>query len=96
MIASTDMTPVDLPREGLITEITIRGSITATLTAAAYDDFWRRVLQNIKIQGDGGYSFLGMSGDQMGRILSLWNEIVGHGPSIQAPSSFPALFLQML
>lgn len=82
--ASTDMTPVDLPREGLITEITIRANITATLTAAAYDDFWRRVLQNIKIQGDGGHAYLGMGGDQMSRILSLWNEIVGLGPTLHS------------
>lgn len=82
--ASTDMTPIDLPREGLITEITIRANITATLTAAAYDDFWRRVIQNIKIQGDGGHSYLGMSGDQMSRILSLWNEIEGLGPTLHS------------
>lgn len=83
-VASTDMTPIDLPREGLITEITIRATITATLTATAVDDFWRRFLQNIKIQGDGGHAYLGMSGDQMSRMLSLWNEVVGHGPTLHS------------
>ena len=82
--ASSDMTPIDLPRDGLITEITIRANITATLTATAVDDFWRRVFQNLKVQGDGGYTYLGMSGDQMSRLLSLWNEIIGLGPTLHS------------
>ena len=82
--ASADLKPVDLPREGLVTEVTIRANITATLTAAAYDDFWRRIIQNIKIQGDGGKAFLGMSGDQMSRLLSLWNEVVMGMPTIHS------------
>lgn len=90
-VASTDMTPIDLPREGLITEITIRANITATLTATAFDDFWRRYLQNIKIQGDGGHAYLGMSGDQMSRILSLWNEVVGLGPTLHSGGAGIAL-----
>ncbi|MDP2651559.1 MAG: hypothetical protein Q8O94_00270, partial [bacterium] len=89
--ASTDMTPVDLPREGLITEVTIRANITCTLTAAAYDDFWRRILQNIKIQGDGGRAFLGMSGVQMSTILCLWNEIVYGMPTLQSNGAGIAL-----
>jgi len=82
--ASTDMTPVDLPREGLVTEITIRCNITATLTATALDDFFRRVLQNIKIEGDGGKAFLGMSGVQMSRHLNLWNEVVMGMPGVHS------------
>ncbi len=82
--ASVDLTPVDLPREGLITEVTLRANITATLTAAAYDDFFRRIIQNIKIQGDGGRAYLGMSGNQMSRILSLWNEVVMGMPTIHS------------
>lgn len=89
--ASADLTPVDLPREGLITEITIRANITATLTAAAYDDWFRRVIQNIKIQGDGGKAFLGMSGTQMSTILSLWNEVVMGAPTLHSNGAGIAL-----
>ena len=59
--ASSDLTPIDLPRDGLITEITIRANLTATLTAAAYDDWFRRVIQNINgwniIHGSLGNNF---------------------------------------
>ncbi len=90
-VASTDMTPIDLPKDGLITEVTIRANITATLTATAVDDFWRRFLQNIKIQGDGGHAYLGMSGNQMSRMLSLWNEITGLGPTLHSNGAGVAL-----
>ena len=82
--ASADLTPVDLPRDGIITEVTIRANITATLTATAVAAFARRVLQNIKIEGDGGRAYLGMSGDQMARLLSLWGEVLGLGPTIHS------------
>ncbi len=73
--ASSDLTPVALPREGLITEIGIRASITtAALTATAVADGMRRVIQNLKIEGDGGRAFLGLSGEQMGRVLNFMNE----------------------
>ena len=63
--ASSDLTPVDLPREGLITEVGIRAEITtAALTATAVADGMRRVIQNLKIQGDGGHTYLGLSGEQ--------------------------------
>ena len=71
---TADLTPVDLPREGIITEITIRANLTATLTATALDDWFRRFLTNIKIEGDGGRAYLGMSGFQMSTVLSLWSE----------------------
>jgi hypothetical protein len=90
-VASTDMTPIDIPREGLITEITIRANQTATLTAAAYDDYFRRVLQNIKIEGDGGRAFLGMSGTQMSTILSLWGEALHKMPTIHSNGAGIAL-----
>jgi hypothetical protein len=80
--ASSDLTPVDLPRDGLITEITLRFLCTATLTATAVEDYFRRILQNIKFEGDGGRAYLGMSGTQMSTILSLWNEVVAHAPTI--------------
>ncbi len=88
---SSDLTPVDFPREGFITEITIRANLTATLTAAAYDDWFRRVIQNIKIQGDGGRTYLGMGGEQMSTILSLWNEIVGGYPTLHSNGAGIAL-----
>lgn len=72
---SADLTPVDLPREGLITEVGIRAAITTgALTATAVADGMRRVIQSLKIQGDGGRTFLGLSGEQMGRLLNYLNE----------------------
>ena len=79
---TTDLTPIDIPRDGLITEVSIRADLTATLTAAAYDDWFRRCFQNIKIEGDGGRAYLGMSGAQMSTILSLWNEVISGAPTI--------------
>jgi hypothetical protein len=102
--ASSDLTPIDLPRDGLITEITIRANLTATLTAAAYDDWFRRVIQNIKIEGDGGRAYLGMSGTQMSTMLSLWNEVLtgaptivsnGAGIALAAPDVGSATFVSM-
>lgn len=89
--ASSDLTPVDLPKEGIITEVVIRANITATLTAAAYDDWFRRVIQNIRIQGDGGKSYLGMGGEQMSTILSLWNNIRDGYPTIHSNGAGIAL-----
>ena len=82
--ASTDMTPVDIPHEGLITEITMRANLTATLTATALDDWFRRGIQNIKIEGDGGRAFLGMSGPQMSTLLSLWQEAKYKMPTVHS------------
>lgn len=89
--ASADLTPVDLPRDGLITEVTIRANITATLTATAYDDWFRRVIQNIRIEGDGGRAYLGMSGDQMSRLLSLWGETLTGAPTLNSNGAGIAL-----
>lgn len=73
--ASTDLAPVALPREGLITEIGIRANITtAALTATAVADGMHRVIQNLKIEGDGGRAYLGLSGEQMTRLLAFMNE----------------------
>ncbi len=86
-VASSDLSGVDLPRDGVITEVTIRAAMTATLTATALDDFWRRVIQGVRIQGDGGNSYLGMSGApsaQLGVLLGLWQEIVMGVPSIHS------------
>jgi hypothetical protein len=89
--ASSDLTPIDRPREGLITEIKIRANITATLTATALDDFFRRVIQNIRILGDGGRAFLGMGGTQMSVMLSLLNEMVYGGQTIHSNGAGIAL-----
>lgn len=97
IIASTtwsttaDMTPIDLPREGLITEVTIRFNNTATLTATALDDWFRRGLTNIKILGDGGRAFLGMSGFQMSTMLSLWQEAYLGCPTLHSNGAGIAL-----
>lgn len=73
--ASADLTPIDLPREGLITEIGFSAHITtAALTATAVADGMRRVIQNLKVQGDGGRSYLGLSGQQAARLLNFMNE----------------------
>jgi len=73
--ASSDLKPIDLPREGLITEIGFRAAITtAALTATAVADGMRRVIQNLKVQGDGGHTYLGLSGEQAARLLNFLNE----------------------
>ena len=90
-VASSALTPVDLPREGIITEVTIRFNGTATLTAAAYDDWFRRVIQSIRLQGDGGRTYLGMGGEQMSTILSLWNNIRDGYPTIHSNGAGIAL-----
>jgi len=74
--ASSDLTPVALPREGLITEVGVRAAITtAALTATAVADGMRRVIQNLKIEGDGGRTYLGLSGEQVPRLLNFLNEL---------------------
>ena len=73
--ASADLTPIDLPREGLITEIGFSADITtAALTATAVADGMKRVIQNLKVQGDGGRTYLGLSGQQTARLLNFLNE----------------------
>jgi hypothetical protein len=71
--ASADLTPIDLPKEGLITEVIVRAVITATLTATAVSDCTKRVIQNLKIQGDGGRTYLGLSAEQSARLLNFMN-----------------------
>ena len=89
--ASADLAGIPLPRDGVITEVTIRANITATLTAAAYDDWFRRVIQNIRIEGDGGRAYLGMGGDQMSRMLSLWAETLTGAPTLHSNGAGIAL-----
>lgn len=83
--ASSDLSAIDLPREGLITEIHIRAKLTATLTATAEDDCTKRAFQNLKVLGNGGRTYLGMSGEQMSRILNFMN-MCDYGSEFLAPS----------
>lgn len=79
--ASSDLTAINLPRDGFITEIAIRAAITmngGTLGANVQPDGLRRVIQNLKIEGD-GRTFLGLSGEQYGRLLAYWNIFQGMG-----------------
>jgi hypothetical protein len=82
--ASSDLTPVDIPREGLITELIVRAVITATLTATALSDATRRVIQNLKLVGDGGRTYLGLSGEQAARLLSFMN-LCDYGHEFASP-----------
>jgi hypothetical protein len=72
--ASTDK-QIDLPNEGLITRIDLEAQITADAAAVAAHstDAFSRIIQNIKIEGGGGKAYVGMSGDQMGRLLHFMN-----------------------
>ena len=72
--ASSDLAGVNLPREGLITEIKVRFAVTASgaMSAVQPGGLWRAI-QNLKIEGDGGFGFLGLSGEETGRILAFWN-----------------------
>ncbi len=71
-VASTDLADIALLREGLITEIKIRANVTpsAALTAVQPDGL-TRIIQNLKIEGDGGHSFYNFGGEQFGRLMSL-------------------------
>lgn len=71
--ASTDLTPVDLPKEGLITEVKVRFKPTLTGAGVSGEDLFFGGVQNLKIQGDGGRTYLGLSGEEMGRLLALLN-----------------------
>ena len=78
--ASSDLAALDLPKEGWVTEIRVR--IAATMSAgltAVQPDGLRRVIQNFKIEGDGGYAFLGLAGEQLGRLWGLCNIYDGMG-----------------
>lgn len=85
--ASSDV-QVDLPTEGLITEIDIECSITgsgALNAALSVEGLWR-VIQSLKIEGGGGKVYYGLAGTQMGLLLhylnlldypgSTWRDIV--------------------
>lgn len=72
--ASTDVQE-DISASGAITRIVLKANINGSATVAGAiqpDGLWR-VIQNLKITGSGGKNYLGMSGEQMGRLLHLLN-----------------------
>jgi len=85
--ASSDK-QIDLPNEGLITEIELELYLTASgalASAGSVASLWRAI-QSLKIEGGGGKVYFGMSGVQMGIMLhylnlldhpgTTWREIV--------------------
>jgi len=80
--AATSTVSVDLPREGLITEVRFRADITASAalsTAQQPQSMWR-VVESLKIEGDGGRAYLGLDGEQTGRLLAFQNLCMGFKP----------------
>ena len=73
--ASSDV-QIDLPNEGAITRIDLHTyyTVTGCLAANTNTEYsqWKPI-QNLKIEGGGGKSYLGMSGEQMGRVLHFLN-----------------------
>jgi len=70
--ASADLANLNVPRDGVITEIKLRAAVTmsAPITAIQPDGL-TRIIQNFKLEGDGGRAFYGFSGEQMGRLMFL-------------------------
>ncbi len=86
--ASTTLSPLDVPREGIITEVQVRMHATATLTATAPQDSTRRVLDTLRIAGD-NITFLGLdagggTATQLGRLLALLNQFDCGGAATRA------------
>lgn len=71
--ASADLASLKLPREGLITEVKLRfaATMSAALTAVQPNGLFN-CFQNLKIEGDGGRAFLGLSGELYSRLLAMW------------------------
>lgn len=70
--ASSDLANLNIPRDGIITEIKLRCALTvsAALTAVQPDGP-TRIIQNFKLEGDGGRGFYSFSGEQFGRLMWL-------------------------
>jgi hypothetical protein len=86
------LTPVDLPREGIVTEVKVRFHVTvdtslATGAGCVDPDGLYRTLEYLEIVGDGGRTYLGAVGEQMGRLLGLWNLYDFGCPMISLPDS---------
>ncbi len=72
--AASSSVKVNLPRDGLITEMTFHVALTLSAAAVIQPDGPYRIIESFKIEGDGGRSFFGMSGEQMGRLWNLVNK----------------------
>ena len=71
--ASTTLQGIDLPRTGLVTEVRVRHTATATLTASAVPDATRRALDGLEIRGN-NLTFMGLTGNiDLGTLLALLN-----------------------
>jgi hypothetical protein len=92
LAAPTEMAPIDLPREGLITEVRLKFAATQTMTATGVDDCYRRsVFNSLKIEGDSGRAFLGLNGIQTSTLFSLWQEFLGGSPQVHSNGAGIAL-----
>lgn len=84
--ASADLTPVDVPKEGLITEVKVRANLTtAALTKTVDLDGFKKTIQNLKILGDGGRTYLGLSMELAARLLAKLNEYEHQSPFLTPP-----------
>ena len=75
--ASSDL-QLDLPTDGRLTRLQINANFTVTgcLAAATNTQLCQyKPFQNIKIEGGGGRTYFGMSGEQMGRMLHILNRL---------------------
>lgn len=88
--AGADLTPVDLPREGLITEVKVRFKPTLTGAGVSGEDLFFGGCQNLKIQGDGGRTYLGLSGEEMSRLLAYLNMYEFGAPMINLQGTVAA------
>jgi hypothetical protein len=71
--ASSDLTPIDLPKDGLITQVGIRFAVTMSAAmTAVQDDGLRRAIEGLSIEGE-GRTYLSLSGEQSGRLLAVAN-----------------------
>lgn len=74
--ASSDLTPIELPRDGLITEIRLRWKVIGTGTHVGARDHlegFRPIVSSLEVKGDGGRSYFSMTAQESGRILGLLN-----------------------
>lgn len=90
--AGADLTPVALPREGLITEVKIRFKPTLTGAGVSGEDLFFGGAQNLKVEGDGGHTYLGLSGEEMSRLLSYLNIYEFGAPMINLQGTVAAVF----
>src|SRR5512135_2938899 len=69
---------ITLPNEGAITRIILHYALTVTACLAADTNTQLaayKAIQNLKIEGAHGGTYLGASGEQMGRLLHIMNRL---------------------